>query len=177
MISDIVTEYMVEKKNSPADHVKKIAVALGAIMLCAALFVLSMHVVYFLRAVVIMAGIGVLYGGWYLMNNFNIEYEYCITNDCIDVDKIIARRDRKRVASAKCSAFEEFGRFDAKTFSAEKYTRVIRACDSMQSEDLCYFVYRHPSKGVTLVIFNGAEKVLAAMKNFVPRTMWTGVYQ
>ena len=49
-----------------------------------------------LSAIVI---IGILYGAWWLSTKFNVEYEYIVTNEDMDVDKIINKSARKRLAS------------------------------------------------------------------------------
>ena len=170
-MGDIYTEYMVVKKPTVADNMKKIGIAIGSIFVCAVLFVVSGYT-GILRPFVLMAGLGALYGGWYLMNNQNIEFEVIVTNGGMDVDKIIARRDRKRLISLNCANIEEFAKYNPNSSKAETCTTVIKACDSEQSENVYYCIFRHASKGKTMVVFNANEKVLATMKPYVPRNVW-----
>lgn len=171
-MGDIFTEYLVTKKTTVADTVKKLAVSIASILVCALLITLSGYTGIF-RAFVIMLAIGALYLGWYLMNNLNLEFEIIVTNGSVDIDKIIARRDRKRLISVSCANFEAFGRYKPKTGIEKGYNTVIKACDSEYSDNVYYFGIRHPSKGNTLVVFSANDKVLSSMKPFVPRSIWT----
>ena len=51
-------------------------------------------------------GVAALFGAYYLISNMNIEYEYIVTNGEIDVDKIMAKRRRKRLLTANARTFE-----------------------------------------------------------------------
>lgn len=44
---------------------------------------------------------GSLYGGYILITNMSVEYEYIVTNGEMDIDKIIAKRRRKRLITVK----------------------------------------------------------------------------
>ena len=46
----------------------------------------------------------------YLM--FNVEYEYIVTNGELDIDRIIARRGRKRMINIKTNAYELIAPYD-----------------------------------------------------------------
>ena len=171
-MGDIYTEYMVVKKPNIVDTIKKLGISVAAVLICAALFVLSGYVGIF-KPFAILGGIAALYGGWYFMNNLNIEFEVIVTNGGMDVDKIIARRDRKRLASVNCANFEEFGKYNPEASKAQSCNTVIMACDSEKSDNVYYGIYRHPSKGKTMLVFNANEKVLANMKPYVQRNVWS----
>lgn len=171
-MGDIYTEYMVVKKPTILDTMKKLGIATASILICAVLFVASGYVGAF-KPFAILAGVAALYGGWYFMNNQNLEFEVIVTNGGMDVDKIIARRDRKRLVSVNCANFEEFGKYNHETSKAQSCNTVVKACDSEKSDNVYYGIFRHPSKGKTMVIFNANEKVLATMKPFVPRNVWS----
>ena len=171
-MGDIYTEYMVVKKPTALDTVKKLGIATASIFICAVLFVISGYVGVF-KPFAILGGLAALYGGWYFMNNQNLEFEVIVTNGGMDVDKIIARRDRKRLVSVNCANFEEFGKYNPEASKAQSCTTVVKACDSEKSDNVYYGIFRHPSKGKTMIIFNANEKVLAAMKPYVPRNVWS----
>ena len=171
-MGDIYTEYMVVKKPNVIDTLKKLGLAVASVFICAALFVVSGHVGIF-KPFAILGGIAVLYFGWYFMNNLNVEFEVIVTNGGMDVDKIIARRDRKRLVSVNCANFEEFGKYDPETSKTQSCNTVIKACDSEKSDNVYYGIFRHPSKGRTMVVFNANEKVLNSMKPYVQRNVWS----
>lgn len=170
-MGDVYTEYMVVKKPNASDTVKKLGISVAAILVCAVLFVVSKYA-GMLQPFAIMGGLGALYLGWCLMNNLNVEFEVIVTNGGMDVDKIIARRDRKRLVSVNCANFEEFGKYNPEASKAQSCNTVVLACDSEKSDNVYYAIYRHPSKGKTMLVFNANEKVLATMKPYVPRNVW-----
>lgn len=57
----------------------------------------------------------VLAGGVWLLGNFNIEYEYILTNNDLDIDKVIGKRKRKRMISLDVSTAEAFAPYPAET--------------------------------------------------------------
>ena len=50
--------------------------------------------------------LGILYGEFYLLRGFSREYEYTVTNGDLDIDLIVAQRQRKRVFSGTARQFE-----------------------------------------------------------------------
>lgn len=171
-MGDIYTEYMVTKKPNAVDTMKKLGIAFASIFICAALLVVSGYVGLF-KPFVILGALASIYFGWRFMNNLNLEFEVIVTNGGMDVDKIIARSDRKRLASVNCANFEELGKYNPEASKAQNCNTVIKACDSEKSDNVYYGIFRHPSKGKTMIVFNANEKVLAAMKPYVPRNVWS----
>jgi hypothetical protein len=49
---------------------------------------------------------------WYLVGTQNVEYEYILTNTDLDIDKITAKRSRKRLISIKVTSFTDFKKAD-----------------------------------------------------------------
>ena len=92
---DIYREQIVPKSPTKMDTLKKICVGFIAIMLAAVLFLLSgFFNLTFIG--LIFAGV-FIYFGFYLISSFDTEYEYIVTNGEIDIDKIIAKRKRKKI--------------------------------------------------------------------------------
>lgn len=173
-MGDIYTEYMVVKKPNAVDNLKKLGIAFVSIFICAILiFTVISGIAGQFKPFAILGALASVYFGWKFMNNLNIEFEVIVTNGGMDVDKIIARSDRKRLVSVNCANFEEFGKYNPEASKAQSCTTVVKACDSEKSDNVYYGIFRHPSKGKTMVIFNANEKVLTAMKPYVPRNVWS----
>lgn len=114
------------------------------------------------------------YGTWWLSCRINLEYEYIFTNGDLDVDKIIARRDRKRVLSVQCRDFERFGAYRPEEHQNADYEKRIIACTP--DENTYYAVIRPDGKGATLLVFQPDERVLGGIKKYIPRLVWTNAF-
>ncbi len=108
---------------------------------------------------------------WWLLTGMNIEYEYCITNGDIDIDKITARRKRERVVSVSLRKLETVGRYEPEKWKERGVDRVVVAAPSEKEEGLYCFSYRSKKRGHTLVVFQPNERLLAAFEEGLPRLL------
>lgn len=98
---DIFSEQLVVRKKDGKD----ILIVLGYAVLALALsFVLTV----ILGAFSFVFVCGTWFGAWWLMTRRNIEYEYIITSAILDIDKIVAKRSRKRIVSIDLKEIERF---------------------------------------------------------------------
>lgn len=150
---DSFAEQIVVKQNTVGDTLKRIGIGVLALLLAAVLF-LALSIVG-LTAVGILLAIGSLYGGYYLITNLNVEYEYIVTNGELDVDKIIARRKRKRLLTVKASTFEEYG---IVTDMPEKDGLTVFMVTGADMSDY-YADFNHPKHGKCRLVFSPDEKI------------------
>ena len=110
---DVFMEYLIKHKRETKDNIIIAAIAAAAVLLT----IILLMVILVMGASMatsgngaaqfssLVSGIGLLLvaGVWYgvirLINQRNIEYEYILTNSEIDIDKIMAKRGRKRIVS------------------------------------------------------------------------------
>lgn len=114
-------------------------------------------------------GVAALFGAYYLISNMNIEYEYIVTNGEIDVDKIMAKRRRKRLVTANARTFESFGPYRQQDHAGKEYTSRVYASESMDENTTYYAVFTHAKLGKTLLIFTPDDRVLDALKKYISR--------
>jgi len=165
---DVFVEYIVKKKNGAKELALQVLIVVGAI----ALFLLMMYLgamFTVVSMVTTLLAFGALYGGYLLITNMNVEYEYIVTNGEMDVDKIIARRRRKRLITANARSFEKFGPFRAADHQNEQYQNRIYACSTPDDPGCFYAVFNHAKLGKTLLVFSPNDRVLNAMKTFIPK--------
>ncbi|MEG1996445.1 MAG: hypothetical protein RR036_02925, partial [Oscillospiraceae bacterium] len=110
-----------------------------------------------------------VYGAWFLISYLNVEYEYIVTNDEIDIDKIIAKRKRKRVLTVKISNFDSFGIYSQSKHEQRQYQTKIDASALIDDDDTYYAEFRHPQKGKCLLTFSPNEKVLCVIEPIYKR--------
>ncbi len=146
----------------------QVALAMLIMALTSILIVMSFLLLQSL-ALILLLPIG--YGMWWLLSGMNIEYEYCITNGDIDVDRIIARRKRERVVSVSLKKLESAGRYEPEKWKNRQVDRVVIASASEKEEGLYCFSYRSKKRGYTLVVFQPNERVLEAFTKSLPRLL------
>lgn len=167
---DTFIEQIVPIRKSLTERMTQIGIIVLAVLLiilCGFCYVLRVLSIFsFLFAAVAFA-IG--FGAWYLCIQLNLEYEYIVTNGDLDVDKIIAKRTRKRVLSVDCRSLSEFGKYDPDAFKNRRFAARIVA--TSVDENACYAVFSPKDEGESLLIFSPNEKTLSAMRKYAPRVI------
>jgi hypothetical protein len=166
---DIFVEQIVKKVPDAKDKVKKAALIIGTVVLSGLLLVFLIG--FFPFNIVLL--FGAVYGCYYLFTSIDCEYEYIITNGDLDIDKIIAKRKRKRLISVKISTFEDFGKYNADTKPADGFTTVLAGENSGDGD---YFAdFKHPTLGNVRLIFTPNEKTISGMKPYFSRIILTKI--
>ncbi len=163
---DLFVEQIVEKKKSIKEKVLQILIWLVAVNLIALLLVMTFYVTF--NILCFLGMVGTAFGAYKLSNQFNIEYEYAVTNGYFDIDKIVAKSKRQRMLSTTCRDFETFGRYDEKKHAGKNYSTRLFAC-SEDEEDKWYVTLHSKENGHMLIVFTPNEKILAALKKYIPR--------
>lgn len=161
---DNIAEQLVEKRRTGADTAKKILVSAAALILASFFMYLAMMG---MLTMVIFA-VAILGGGVWLLGSFNIEYEYIVTNNEMDIDKIIGRRKRKRMITVDISSAEEFAPYPANHDVAADAT--VHAYSGSET-DAYYLVVNHSGYGRVKLIFNPNERIREAIMQELPNTL------
>ena len=169
---DTYKEQIVVKKPTSSDWGKRIGVlaAAGILILgCFAILPISGQLWFF---PVLIVGV-LVYALFKYYPLFYIESEYIFTNGEIDIDKIMGKQTRKRLATVDAGTFEEFGRFDPKKLEGRAFDTRLFACSSPADPDTCYAVLDHPKLQKCLVVFNPNETIVESIREALPRTAKT----
>ena len=124
---DSYCEYLVKKKNGGKELGLRALIIVAALALCVIFLMLGFVIPTFSMITTLLAA-GALYGGYILITNMNVEYEYIATNGEMDVDKIVAKRRRKRLITVNARTFERFGPFKESDHTGETYSNRVYAC-------------------------------------------------
>ena len=157
---DSFFEQIVKKKKGFSEW----AIIFGTLLL--ALVVLALA--WLMNILPIIVTVGVIYGAWWLITTRNVEYEYCVTNGDIDVDKIVARRKRTRLVSVSGRKVRALAPYDP-TKPLGKFQRTLLLAPSAKEEGLWYFTYHSKKNGDTLVVFMPDDRVLGALYDGLPK--------
>lgn len=162
---DIFVEQLVKKKKSTG----QILAIVGTVFLALILLLVSLLLFRFLGAFAFLLVVAGFYGLWYLLTAQNIEYEYCVTNGDIDIDRIVAQRKRKRIVSVSGKKIESAGRYLPEKWAGRGVDCTIVAAPSNREDNLYYFTYRSKKRGHTLVIFQPDERVRESLYENLPK--------
>ena len=144
---DNICEQLVVKARTGSDRAKAVLIILGMAVLAAALLFLSLILNFY----ILLLAIAVVVGGIYLLNGLSVEYEYIITNNELDIDKIIGRRKRKRMITVDLSRAENFCCYPMQEEPDADAT--VHATTGLE-KDARYLFAAHKDYGKVGVIFN-----------------------
>lgn len=162
---DNIAEQLVEKRRTGADLLKKILITVGALVIASFLMFIAIVTAFY---VCVILAVGVLAGGVWLLGSFNIEYEYIVTNNEMDIDKIIGRRKRKRMITVDFHRAEDFGRYTPD--NSVKADATVHAYTGVD-KDAYYLVVTHNDYGRVKVIFNPNERIRESIMHEIPNTL------
>lgn len=162
---DTYSEQLVTRTPTGGDKAKKILISISAILIATLLMWLS---IVFAAYTLILLVFGVLGLGVYLVSNMDVEYEYIITNDEMDIDKIIGRRKRKRLITIDLRSAEDFAPYPAA--DDIKVDATVHATTGYE-KDAHYLLAQHGAYGKVMLIFNPNEKTREAIMQEVPNQL------
>lgn len=168
---DTFMEKLVTKRKSIKDQFITAGIILGTMILI--MVVLSIQVIAQLGISFFLAA-AIVYLGYRLITSRNVEFEYIVTNGDLDIDKITARRKRKRIFSASCKEFEILSRVKSNSFSqsVQSIKNRIDTTSSIDSPDAFFATLNYKGEK-TLLIFEPDERMLNNFKIFIPRKIFT----
>lgn len=158
-------EQLVEKRKTGIDIFRMICISLALILGASACMLAS--ILYGLSVLIIVA-VGLLALGVWLVSGMNVEYEYIITNNEMDIDKIIGRRKRKRMITVDLAKSKDFGKYPPEGEIEADTT--VHATTGLE-KNACYLVVEHGNYGKVKVIFNPNEKLREAIAQEIPKPL------
>lgn len=171
---DIFLEYLLDKKSTAADMLKKVGIILAAVVV----MILIVNIMAMFGTVLLsympLALAAEVYGVYLLIRNFNIEYEYIFTNGELDIDIIKSRRVRKRLTSLTTKNIELMARKEnslyRRDFENESIAKKYDAVYDPAKGDIYCVLYS--VDGVrSLLTFQPPEKLVEAMQKLNPRAV------
>lgn len=164
---DVFIEQVVKKKKSRLDYI-----IIGALITVWAYFVIFTFSLRMFIDLFFIIDVLLLVGLVFIIRGKNVEFEYAVTNGEIDIDKIIAKRKRKRLFSVNCKDFDIVARVTHEKFNEVKnIQKKIIATSSKDSTDV-YFLTAYYKEERTLVIFEPDERMIKAFKTYIPRKVF-----
>ena len=139
---------------------KRIALISAATLAALALaFAAWLFLPWMTAAVLALCGFGL----YWLITSQSWEVEYAVTNGDIDIDRIVARRDRKTIVRVRGDKIESLLPVQAMP-EGKTYDRTVMAAQSMSTATWA-FTYRSKKSGSTVVYFEPNDSVLDNLKS------------
>jgi hypothetical protein len=171
-MNDVFVEQIIEQRQSVNIIMKKFGIILAALLISAVFLFFGVLRMFF--PFIFAAS---LYGAVVLVRMQNLEFEYSFTNGDLDVDRIIGRRSRKKELTVAVRSFEimapmteEFRR----EYESQAIGKTVDASSSPKSESRWFAKYRDEVGTTVLLIFEPNERVVEAIRKFIPRKIMDG---
>lgn len=161
---DSVTEILIEKDKEIKDVVYKTLVFAGILVLCLASFA-------FLGSLGLLVAFLVVFLGIKVQDYFSVEFEYCVLNADIDIDRIFSKKRRKRYVSLESASIDLI----APSESSEAKDAIsgrekkIYACRNKSNSDN-YVIIGNDTKGTRVAVYvENNEALIEQFRRYIPR--------
>ncbi|NMB34283.1 MAG: hypothetical protein GX992_08705 [Clostridium sp.] len=165
-------EKIIRKKFDIWDSVIIFITILVAFIL-ATFIILITGPVYYSIALASVAVIG--YAGYVIITSRNVEYEYSLIGNNLEINMIVGKRKRKLLFSGQYRQFQAIGKASGKEYEtlAANITTVIHA-GSLPSSDYTYFFITEYKNKKTVVYFEPGIEIVSAIKSKNKRAFISG---
>ena len=171
---DMYSEKLVRRKPSVKIIVLKAAIATVTMLLAYLVFFIfcsSLKLVGFMP----IAVAAILFLGWKAFTFFNTEYEYTVTNGSLDIDKIVARKSRKRLVPVLARNVEVLAPYDADHRAAYEdgaFKETVDARADEKNEDGVWYLIGEATKGGRVrILFEPDDRALYIFEKNIPLRM------
>jgi len=165
MTNDILNEILIKKDISPRRWVFDILVLFTSLNAVIASLI-YLEVLAVIPVVLLLIVVPWIIGGRW------VEYEYVLTNDQLDFDKITAKRRRKNLFSLDVKSMEFMAPmtedFKQKFFDA-KSNKTVDLASNPRAPGRWYIVFNAPREGKVTVVFEPTVKMVRNIYRFAPR--------
>ncbi len=158
---DHYNEQLLAKVTDTKDILKRVAIGIGLLLV---IFISMLAMMMFGVFMLIIVPIGGCYLAYILFTNTFVEYEYIVTNNDLDIDKIVGRRKRKRLITVSLASVTQWGEYKGDTINADA---TVIATDGRGQGDY-YLMAQHNKYGKVAVIITPIEETLININFAVP---------
>lgn len=167
MYQDVFIEEIVRRKSTTMSVMIKLTIILAAAFLSVLTFLFVPYIAPLLFAIICVAA-------YMLFRNQSIEYEYSFTNGDLDVDRITAKRWRKRMMETNCQKILVMAPYTPEFESEAMNHQVSKRLDFSSSSRAAgrWFLILENNEGTkTFAVLEPSERLLDGMKGFLRSKM------
>ena len=164
--SDTFIEQLVIIKNST--KIKAVKIAIWTVSSLLSLGFIGFAVLYRILAfILLLLAALVLFLSYHLCGQLNNEFEYIMTNRDIDIDRIVNKKKRIRMASFTVGDIENIEKYNPQKHIANKNSNVNVYFGCTPDDSSYAFTIRHPKKGSYILVISPNEDFKNALRKSV----------
>ncbi|MDD6877373.1 MAG: DUF6106 family protein [Clostridiaceae bacterium] len=173
-MGDTFLEYIVKKAPETKTSLLKVAIILGTVFVCyfGMVFIMSSETLAQFGSIFLLLICGIVYGAYRLFTSFNLEFEYIVTNGELDVDKIIARRSRKRLCSLRPVEVEIMAPYNDEyknQYDRGEFALTVDASSSKYAKSRWFILADTKKYGRVRLLWEPTDKMIENMRTYMPR--------
>lgn len=161
---DSYIEQLVTHKKDYKDFLVKVVMILSIFAVLALGVIFGIKVNAYFIAVGLFLSAFDIYFCWYVITGRNVEYEYTVTNNNLQIDKVMAKRRRKGVLSIDIKKIEGFDKLSENRLKDNRCDKVLYLGTYDNDPEQYRFIVQTKKYGKIMVVFAPNEKVLNAVK-------------
>lgn len=165
-MGDIFKEQLVARKRTLKDIFFIVLIIISAIIL---LFI----AIPFLGGFFLIGAALIIFGAYWFIQSFNIEYEYILTNNELDIDKITNKSKRKKILSVSVKDFDVMAHVEDNNHAHEfnGFDKVIDYSSGEIKSNTYAAMFNYKSQKVKM-IFEPNEEILKSIFHYIPRKLY-----
>lgn len=173
---DGIVEQIVSRKGGLKRKTVVVFVILTLVLVaCMALYI-AIYVTAFAALGFLVFGFSA-YISWYIISIQKVDFEYDLISGDMSIDRIVANRKRKRLATFRVNRIEDFGDLKDLEIDLKTVSKVIKASITEYGEDVKYAIVHTDKYGRTLILFSPDERTMNAMKPFFKGEIFTKIFR
>lgn len=164
-MNDVFHEQLIVRKKTSSEKAKQVLIIIGGVLV--GLITFFIPIINTLGPVLLVLAI---WGAIYLSRNYNVEYEYAVTNHYLDIDKIVAQENEAELSLWTSEKIDYFiSSKDTSMFNAQKNDKSIVQsfdCTSNSGEENVYAIVANVEGKKTRILFEPNEEIIQAINKF-----------
>lgn len=163
-MNDIFIEQLVKREPNNVTKAKKAGIIIGALFIVVLCFFVPA-----LFPFILPIAAGIIYIAYILIKRTNLEYEYSVTNDELDIDKIMNKARRKHSFNLKIKRIEIMVPVKNNSYQQEisNYSKLLDFSSGQLKDNTYAIMYNEDGKRYKIIL-EPNEKVLKSMKRYIP---------
>lgn len=167
MTHNLFNEQLVKRSPSLKARITQIAIGIAALLICGllALEPTLLSVIPVLLVAIIIAAI-------VLIRRQNVEFEYTLNDNYLEIDKIFAKSSRKNMTSVEISSVEEFSAETRSVKELKNDYQTVYDCAGNDGEVYSIVYPGTGDEGRCILLFTPNEKMLESLRRVISPRIW-----
>lgn len=161
---DAYLEQIVKHRKGYKDFMIKVAMIMSIFAVLAIGVIVGVMFNYYFIVIGFFLSLFDIYLCWYVVTSRDVEYEYTVTNNNLQIDKIMSKRRRKEVLSIDIKKIEGFDKLSEGRLKDNHCDKVLQLGTYDDDESQYRFIVQTNKYGKIMVVFAPNSKILDAIK-------------